>query len=241
MKRLLFAAFLLLIFAIGGIAQVQSAPTVPPVQIGQWYAWKEFPMCGIPGIPGCPPNWQQVQIYGIETFVFVGDPAIKTLSVTLQYTDSNGMPLVQTEEVAISRLGLQMFIFVVGKVQPTRFVATARVIGEVSETLTASGPNARGTLYYTGAVMANMATSAIQNAWTYPVGTGVLVSTTFQASDTESTGILAMLNYEDGNSEARIVPRQATTWLPTTKPVKRADLYRLVIGSSVALAVPATP
>jgi hypothetical protein len=240
MKSLL-AVFLLLVFAGGAIAQVQSAPTVPPVQIGQWYTWKEFPMCGIPGIPGCPPNWQTVQVYGIWTTVFVGDPGVKTLSVTMLYTDSNGMPLVQTEEVVISRLGWQMFIFVVGKVQPTGFVATARVIGEVSETLTASDPNSRGTLYYAGASMANMATSAIQNAWTYPVGTGVLVSTTFQASDTASTGILAVLNYEDGNSEARIVPRQATTWLPTTKPVKRTDLYRLVVGNSVALVVPTTP
>jgi outer membrane scaffolding protein for murein synthesis (MipA/OmpV family) len=114
-----------------------------------------------------------------------------------------------------------MFTFIVGKVQPTGFVATTRVIGEVSDTL--------------------VATSVIQNAWTYPVGTGVLVSTTFQASDTESTGVLVILNYEDGNSEARIVPRQATTWLPTTKPVKRADLYRLVIGASTAQMIPTAP
>ncbi len=217
-KRLFLVVMFSLFFSIGIIAQAQTAPTAPPVQIGQWYAAEDYTLCGIPSLSWlCPTNWRQIQSFGIGINVLVGDPAAKTLSTTLLYAYSNGRLRVQTQQTILyPSPTLNPIIFVTGKnVTPTEIIATTNVVGEMMA-------GASDTIYYAG-TNTPMASSAVQNAPGVGTGTGVMITTTFQANDTDSTGVLAVLNY-GGTSETRIASRQHTTWLPTTKPVQKVDL-----------------
>ena len=229
----------IIILLAATVVQAQTAPNGPVIQVERWFPWTG--VCYPSSTPaGC--------LHGVWVVVSIGDSDATTtrgLSVTLRYTDDSGRLLVQTQEV-VARAGANNLLFVLGitsGVHPIEFFVTTRIIGEVSSILTAVDPNNRGVLYYAGTKAGTMATSAIQNTWEHVSGMGVMVTTTFRYNDADSTGVLAVLNYEDGTSEARIAPRQAatlqaTTWLPTTKPVKRVDLDRLVIGTSTMLTVP---
>jgi len=114
------------------------------------------------------------------------------------------------------------------------------MLGPVSDILTMSDPGNLGTLYYADKEKINdlMALSKVQNGWVYPVGTGVQVETSFHANDADSIGILATLVYEDGTMEERFVPRgEPITWLPTAKPVARANLFRIITDASTSVSL----